>query len=452
MIYNKKDTNLINKAMNIVLLILFLSSIALVIIKYSYSGNLFLSIGSMDISLDSKLLSQYIVPNKVILTFSKDSVTFLQDYGEDILENSSTALREAFLDDKNLEQISLKGYNDSLKRRNITLVYGGIPSKIIEKAVSLTDTPLSTISDVLSITFTLDLPSESSIYIKTIDNTYKIDKDIPNRFSQIDAIEKIDFVSYYPIFPDGSKDDILIPINPTYKKTDYDIKSIFKDSSVDSIAYAVFGDKLDFTSYSRRSDGSYLYSYKNGQEIMKIDEAGFLEYKNDSMKLKNSITTYDAVLMGIRFLDKIGMSDSNISISSVEEYHQGSNQIVDIKLKKTIGKTPFVMSTYKSEESISIVNGIISQCNINLGYAIPHEDGEYLPLLNPLKSLELKYEYVTTSLDIPEPSQILGLIEDIDMVYYQDESGIYPAWLYKIGGKEFLIDGASGRQVEYGHI
>lgn len=443
------NTNKLNSVLNLVLLMLFLSSIALVCLKYNIITRVKNVFTPVNFSLDGKIVREYIPPNKVSIRFSRDSATVIHFVDQIYLDNFSSGLREAFLDDVDIKKVDLKTYQDAISSRNITFEYGDIPSKVIEKSIGLISTKLSNLGMVESITFLLGKDNPATIYIKTSDDIYEIEKDLENKVAEIENIEKSNYTSYYPVFDSLEKtSNILVPLNPIVTTKDIEFAPIAEDIGIDSLSRAVFDEKLDFTSFVRRDDFSYFYSYKNGQEIMSFSNDSLLEYKNNYLRLKRVITPYDAALIAVDFLNKLSLT-GEISIYHIEEKEQASAQIINIYLKRNVDGVPLILFPDEHSERIQITNGMISECKIYMYDLSLKNTDKNNALYNPLDCLSQNSKEISKSLMLEGISKLTDYIEDVNMIYYLNNDGeISLAWLYKISGQNFIIDASTGEIVD----
>lgn len=444
----KDNKQLENTLLNLVLLMLFLSSIALICMKYNLLSSVKTAFSSVNLSFDGKIIREYILPNKIKIRFSKDSATILEDYQDDYMEDFSSCLREAFLDDIEIKKINRFEYESSLNLKNITYEYGNIPSRIIEKSVGLRNTSLANLGAIKNITFILQEKKGKQIYIETSDSIYMLEKDLINKFKNVDQVENSNYVSYYPIFNNENKSsNILIPLNPIVNVKNIDVSSSIKRTTIDNISRALFGEKIDFTSFVRRSDGSYFYSYKNGQEIMSIGKDSLLKYKNNELTIRKSISQYDAVLLLINFLDNL-QATGNISIYSIEEKQVTGSQIIKINIKKNIDGTPLVLFPEGSMENITITNGIISSCNIYLYDVKSDTTNKKIAPLNPIDALSKNSKTISEDFNIEKLPKITNLIDNIDMIYTLDKrNSLHYSWLYKIKDRIYVIDSSTGEML-----
>ena len=429
--------NKIENIKNIVLWLLFVSSIALVVIRYNLVQYDVLSNNNI-IVMNNKYFEPHILPKHINVKSGKYDMTSILNNKDTAYKKISTLLVNIFFTNNQIKKIEQKEYDSITNNKNITLIYDSIPSYYLEKSLHIKNNYLFNLGFIKEIVILQD-----SVYIKTNTSYNKISfsKSLNNNvFNDISKIQNMKFYTKFENF--NTNKNLLLPLNFNMNLSNIYLSNIADTVKVNDIAKYIFEDKLDFTSSMIQSDGLYFYSYNNGNEILKISKSGILEYKKElSETSKDDIKKSTNAMLN--FLIKLGINNNDIIIDKVEKINNSSNIIYKFNIKRQKNGIYIYMLENGESENISVSGDTVISANILLKN-IGDYTGTSYDIIEPTKAINDKIEYIKNKLNEKDVSTIISKIDDISLVYKREDEIMLPMWLYVIDDFIFFIDAVNG--------
>lgn len=447
--YIYKIKNNIEVIKDWVLWILFISSIALIVIRYnliSYSNPIDVN---MKISNVEDIMEDIIRPSHIIIKFNQYDITqILQNkskYYPEIKNNLSLALKKT----NTLKKIPEDEFLSSKKNPHISLIFKDIPSKYIENFLDIKKTAISDIGYIEEINFIFDI---NEILFKTKDSFFILKSEHINNFPTINDLSNQSYDKFYPIFENiNPNTNIILPLKWDLKIKSLFTKNIIDDVRITDIARNIFKEKLDFTSSFIQQNGVYFYSYNNGQEILRVASDGYLEYKNDN--LKNTQTDLEtATKIVLVFLKDLGFSYDTILIDSVNTIEENSRLIYDFSIKNIKDDIEISMHDIVKNGHIQVSGKNVINANLYLRYPQDYsDDGKYV--LEPSKALNLQISFIKNTLKVQDVQNVISKIKNIDMIYMMnDDYELEIAWKFYIGNYIFVLNASTGEVMNYAMV
>lgn len=423
------------KIKTLVLWLLFISSIALVIIRYNLTT--YIDFGSPNIKvLSARYIEDMIMPSHINVKFDKYDMTSILTDRRKYYEAVKKELYLALESKSSEKKIDEKEYTDAKNNISVVVIYDGIPSQLLEKSLKLKKSVISNIGYIDEICI---IPKKQELYIKTANAYHKVV--IGHTVANItDRIKNTIYTKFYTKFDNMNPNkNLLLPLTFDMNMSTIRLYDLSESIKATDIARNIFEDRIDFTSSMIQKDGEYFYSYNNGQEILKLYQDTLLEYKKESVQnLQDDIEKSTAYMLS--FLSKIGMQDSNVVIRSVEKIEQGSKIIYKFNLARQ--KEGVLISMSDNSENIQVMGDTVVYAKVYLSAICGDLDNN--TLLEPTKVLNNKIEHIRTLLKAKDVIEVISEIEDISLIYRKVGLVLKPTWEYVIGDFVFYIDAVSG--------
>lgn len=450
-------TNLRHMAEIIVLLMLILSSVALIVFKYGFILKDYYKIFDENgENYSEEILENAARPKSVTIRFSPDSVTVLtaQSAADEAAGACRASLRSAILENK-MSQEDFETYSKISGLPAVVLTYDGISSDIVEKSLGLKNTEFSDIGAVEEIIFLLEDYKNKEIWVKS-GNYYKLSKTASFDMDFVNSIKQTNYTAYYPIldFVTGKGSNVLIPLNPKFTLSECSIKPYTKQDRPQTVAAEIFGGRIDFTSYVRQKDSSVFYSYNNGEEVLSIDANQMLSYKNH-ISVRTEPSQHEAICEALAFLRKVTGGDTPYAVLKLTPHGKlRSWDGYTFYIARLHNNIPIIITDADKREYIKVTNGKVSEALIWLKDYELLDSQSQNRIISPINTLDMEIEKVLKVLDFKDARQVMEHIDDISLIYTADitKSKLIPAWKYEAGDNYFIIDAANGVMLSYGHI
>ena len=433
----------IEKIKTIVLWFLVISSIALVVIRYNLIS--FDHISGETRFYNDSIYENIVMPKHISIKFGQYDMTeilFDKDiYYNEVKQIIATVLRQ----NDGIKKIEKIQYDDLKQYDNILLEYNKIPSLYIEKSVKLKKTLMSDLGFIQEIYLLL---GKNEIYIKSDEGYYKITTKEKISLNTVNLLRTTGYDKYYPKFENLNSNFILLPL--TFNKTLSNIETVpvLEEQAINNIAKKILRDRFDFSSSIIQKNGVYFYSYNNGQEILKINKNGYLEYKKESVEhVQDDIEKSTKSMLS--FIHQIGIDYKNIFIESVTKLEVGSKKMYKFVIKHQKDGITLEMSDSFNDAVITVIGDKVISANImlrNVGEYI----GEGNSISDPSKALDSKMDYIKKVMNKDDVSLIIPQINDISFVYLKGSNEeLIPSWKYEIGDYSFFINAINGDVESY---
>ena len=433
----------IEKIKTIVLWFLFISSIALVIIRYNLIS--FEQISGESRFYNDGAFEYVIIPKHISIRFGQYDMTEIllekSTYYDEIKQSIAISLRQ----NEGIKKIEKNQYDEAKTYDNVLLEFGNIPSIYIEKSVRMKNSLMSNLGYISEICLML---GKNEIYIKSSDTYYKITTKNKISLNRVNLLENTAYEKYYPKLENMNSNFILLPLSFNKTLKNIGTMPILEEHAINSIAKNILGDRFDFSSSIIQKSGVYFYSYNNGQEILKISKNGYLEYKKESVEhVQDDIEKSTKAMLA--FLHQIGVDYKSITIDSVKKVETGSKKLYKFVIKHQKDGVRVEMLPKSNDMVITVIGDNVLSANIML-----RNVGDYIGMDNavsdPSKALDSKIEYIKKTMNINDVALIISQIKDISLIYVksQDEEAL-PTWKYEIGDYVFFINAINGDVESY---
>ncbi|EJP19210.1 hypothetical protein HMPREF1142_1583 [Peptostreptococcaceae bacterium AS15] len=433
----------IEKIKTIVLWFLFISSIALVIIRYNLIS--FEQISGESRFYNDSVFENIIIPKHISIRFGQYDMT------EILLEKNSyygeikQSIATAFRNNEGIKKIEKNQYDEVKSYNNVLLKYENIPSVYIEKSVRMKNTLISNLGYVSEICLIL---GKKEIYIKSSEGYYKLTTNSEISLNRVNLLENTAYEKYYPKFENMNSNFILLPLSFNKTLKNIGTMPILEEHTINNIANNILRDRFDFSSSIIQKNGVYFYSYNNGQEILKINKKGYLEYKKESVEhVQDDIEKSTKAMLS--FLHQLGIDYRSIVIESVQKVDTGSKKLYKFVIKHQKDGVVVEMLSKSNDAVITVVGDNVVSASIML-----RNVGDYIGIdssvSDPSKALDSKIGHIKKVMNKTDVSEIISHIKDISLVYMkgQDEEAI-PTWKYEIGDYVFFINAINGDVESY---
>jgi len=326
--------NMIEKAKNLSLVVLFLSTVLLL---YFFWGNI--SFGSLAIKTlsdqsaqDVPAVAGLIEPEQIFVSFGSDNYTLLPP--DKLWYNGSgnvcfikelrkfgpaenTLVRE--IDEKTYQQVrkirsiwAEFGYDMSLK--DFCSIFGVDNPQNYNAIESVTTIGYSTADKGNSI-FIYDGKNEKYYWLQSGDSdnsgsTYG-GTDFPGF---IDSIEEKGYDSYYPAGSVlGVTNGALMPVDVSSGIGSFAFNQefyLYQTEKINTIAGQFFGSNFDFVRKITEESGTIIYMYGYGQNVLIVNTDGSIEYKEESAGEDSGTGFSDSLQTAVNFVADHGSWES----------------------------------------------------------------------------------------------------------------------------------------------
>ncbi len=433
----------IEKIKTIVLWFLFISSIALVIIRYNLIS--FEQISGESRFYNDNVFENIIIPKHISIRFGQYDMTEIllekNSYYGEIKQSIATALRN----NEGIKKIEKNQYDEVKSYNNVLLKYENIPSIYIEKSVRMKNTLISNLGYVSEICLIL---GKKEIYIKSSEGYYKLTTNSEISLNRVNLLENTAYEKYYPKFENMNSNFILLPLSFNKTLKNIGTMPILEEHTINNIANNILRDRFDFSSSIIQKNGVYFYSYNNGQEILKINKKGYLEYKKESVeRVQDDIEKSTKAMLS--FLHQVGIDYRSVAIESVQKVDTGSKKLYKFVIKHQKDGVVVEMLSKSNDAVITVIGDNVVSASIMLRNVADYI-GIDSAVTDPSKALDSKIGYIKKAMNKTDVSEIISHIKDISLVYMkgQDEEAI-PTWKYEIGDYVFFINAINGDVESY---
>ncbi|EHL18527.1 hypothetical protein HMPREF9630_00252 [Peptoanaerobacter stomatis] len=440
----KKNVEMIK---TLVLWILFLSSMALVIIRYNLIGHNAYTESKAGVSYEVE--NENITPSNIIIRINQYYMTQILRDKNIYYSEAKIRLINALSQKNSLKNIKESDYTNAKKLPNIVLLFDAIPADYIEKIINLKGTSISDIGYIKEICF---LQDSQYVYIKTTEDFYELKGKNKNTFESVKQLSSKNYTRYYPKFENiNDNENILLPLTFDIQMKVACTKNILDEVKIADIAEHILKDRFDFTSSLIQKNGDYFYSYNNGQEILRITSQGFIEYKKEGMENIQADLKISTYAM-FEFLNLIGMNHKNIVISSVEKMDRNTGTIYKFDIRQQKDDIEVFMQDDVSDGYIEVSGDTVIAAKLYLRYPGEYTGDEKI-IMEPAKALNVQIEDIQEIMGIQDVEQVIAKIQDIRLIYAMNtDDNLQASWRYSIGEYIFIINAFTGDLMNYGMV
>jgi len=420
-----------------------------------------------------------ISPNTVIVSFGggdrrKNHYTILSSNIDFVWDQSKNILRDYFLGDPEINQISQEAYIQSNILKSVELEFAdNIPTILVSSIFDSLENKI--VRNIKGIKKVL-IPAFNRGVIYIIENDDSIFEVKLPKYEEnstlvdfIDELEKVEYIKYHPIFSlldELDENYTPMPINYAVSTTQTFVESeidINNESMLIERSKSFFNENFDFVKTIKETSGAMVYIYGYGEKSVRINSKGALEY-NEQIGNISSTNVVNSLDTAIEFMSKNGGFPEGTYLKDIKDIKNNSNKGYRFAFGYRIGGFPVEFNTSKMEHPIeievygnkvkayrSLVRNVMNMQGIS-----PEQSVLYFPNIIEKNIKDLKLQYFNTENqpleemnDEEKILEILKNIEEVRMVYFDtvDEAKgqlLKPSWMIKIKGDIYYFDSYSG--------
>lgn len=447
------------------LVLLFLTSLILMTIKLDlidYSKMMKKKPYNSSLSLEQGL--QYTLrPSRTFIHLGGGNHTEAVIDSNDYWQEAINILKSTLKNDPKIANSTISHYDDLKNYKSLDFDFPpGISGKLLSRSFFLDKSPLTSFEKIDGII--IPLVNEGGVYIKGEEKgQLKIIKVIGERskIELVDKLEKSQYVGYYPLNTLFEGDNnVLIPLDVSYN-----IPSFKTQSTLDSrneefcqeLFQRIFEEKYDFSNRIEEISGAIVMSYNYGEEILRIEPHGYVEYIDENISMKDTVLE-EGLLQAFEFLQNRTNSLEKFSIKEIISREIRGKTGYEVVFQYGVNGINVSPQDPRDEIRVLLVGDKIYQATGTFRVPILQLDSAHSTYQNSIKSpLEIvneNYEYIIKEMkdiEIKDGQELLRNINSIQLTYYMNsKKNIIPIWKVSFYGKEFLFDGNTGKVVKYG--
>lgn len=471
---NKVSRDRIEKIKNIILVVLFLSTILLL---YFFWEDIELSeIKISDFAFEELPLERTVFPEDLILpsyfltSFGDDEYTVERDVRATFLEEGGfvSALNKFLTESETfVEEITKEQYAEVYKYQSVKAVFEyALPYGEFFSFFGIKSPAASEMNNLTEIGFSKASETSVFIYDKNSEKYYRITGEYPVEYldKYFSAVETSEYFYYYPLNTYVGSDinsDILLPI---YKASDMVERKLIVQDMDDElkvaernkfVAKTYFGNNFDFVRKIEESDGKVIYMYGYAEKVLIADIDGSVEYKDDTAQRTNNLTYIEALDEALKFAEEHDAFYSRANAETIVPYiksaqinpqgKRGYRFEIGFKLSDNA-----IFSEKSSALVIEVINGTVRYFYMNVP-SVEKEDLEddSREAFSAINTIAKNYEYIGGFITATDENKgkreritietVCDEITTMQSGYYQIQDTLRPCWLVGINGYDKLL-------------
>ncbi len=434
------------------LIFMFLLSLVLTFIKFNFIENFNLynkTPYSYLLSLEAGLQST-LRPSQVFVRFGGNNNTKILVGRQRYYQQSKNLLKLSLSKAEGLVEVDLASYDKAKETKSLELSFTSLNGKLLSRSFFLEKSLIENLSDITKIL--IPLVDENAIYIVDSGKTYKLLTSNENSLAMVNQLEKSFYVKYYSLnYLFGSNSDVLVPgndFNIAYKS--YDTISSMTIEKSEQVAKGIFGERYDFISKIVETDGSNIYTYNYGQQLLKIQTNGYIEYLDENIMAKDTNIS-DAVLASMNFLTTLDIDLKSIAYEKAEPIKVKGKNGYSILFTEVIDDLRLFPNASKYNLNVVVVGDKVYSFNGIRRNVLPYDLSRNQSILLPFKVLDSQFLVLSSKFNVVNGIELFDKIEDIELLYFMDNQYmLIPSWKIIIEGVEFIFNGYTGEILDYG--
>lgn len=398
-------------------------------------------------------LEDTLQPSQIIVRFSGQRSTKILSSKQRFYKEIKTLMRESLLSAKNSLPTSEEEFQQIKSLKSLQLHYPSLNGKLLSRSFFLEKSVLDDVEDLQEIV--LPLSSHDFFYFKTEKQTYKAKMNAPAFVPFIDNLENSNYLNYQSLHSLFDVQSFALVPTGTFnlRFENYDTISAIDYSKATEIASQIFGEKYDFTTRISETDGAEIYSYNYGQQVLKIQPSGLIQYTNEDISLRD-ISLEEATHIALNFLSKAHFDWDHLYLTEAKEIELNGNKGHLLRFAETIKELPILNSSDTSSVHIILLGDKIYSYSALLRSTLPYDLSRESQILGPLEVLNLSFNSILKNkFDVSDSNQLFDKISKIELIYYMDDEYILtPCWKMNIEGKNYLFNAYTGEIEPYGLV
>ena len=434
------------------LIFLFLSSVVLTFIKFNFIENFNLyekNPYSYSLSLEAGLQST-LRPIQVVVRFGGNNNTKILSGRQRYYQQSKNLLKLSLSKAQGLVEVDAMAYEKAKQTKSLELSFTSLNGKLLSRSFFLEKSLIESLNDITQIL--IPLVDENAIYIVDSGKTYKLLTSNENSLAMVNELEKSSYIKYYSLkYLFGSSSEVLVPgneFNILYKS--YDTVSSMTPEKSDEIAKDIFNERYDFINRIVETDGSNIYTYNYGQQLLKIQTNGYIEYLNENLPSKDTDVS-DAVLGAMNFLTKLDIDLKLVGYEEATPVKVKGKNGYKIVFTEVIDDLRLMPNASKYKLSLIVVGDTVHSFTGIRRSILPYDLSRNQSILLPFKVLDTQFSVLSSKFNVKNGVELFDKIDDIELLYFMDNQYmLIPSWQITIEGKEYVFNGYTGEILYYG--
>lgn len=441
-------------------------------------------------STEDSVISQIILPKRILLNYSPDTHTVVHSNNEyDLWNKSKKIIRDTFMKDNiNITEISKQDFVNEKSKKSISIeLPDEFPISLISKALGV-PVPINIEGSIESIKeIYIRIGSETYIILSNNDKTVKINNSKYNIEDLAKTVEVLknsrDFINYYPSrLILGTKADLYVPnsMDDNEKKiyVDNDIE-LEKDENIDKIVEGFFDKDLSYLRKVVDNSGTIVYMYNQNTGLL-VYPNGLIEYSKTLDKVTLERDIEESLNTLIEFVNTKDRFPKEGYLAKVEEItseddSKGYRFTFDYKID---GRTVYINNSRDSDNAqlikplvIEVFNDQVKSYKRLYRDVIVKEDyqssgnepleiedykeDEKKDRYNPEEIINKNIkEFIDEENDMTKKNidqEVIASIDNISLGYYDNGKRYYSTplvevWVIDIGEKRYLFEIDSGEK------
>ena len=440
------------KMKSALLITMILMSVALIFLKFDFVQlfNLYQSSPyTYSLSLEEALQST-IRPKEVIIRFGGNNNTKIITASQRYYNQTRSTLKQALADALSIEEVNEEAYLKSQSSKSLELGFTALHGKLLSRSFFLESSFIDEITDIKSIL--VPLIDESAIYIKSSGKIYRIQTAAQLSLQTVDSLENSKYVKYYSLnYLFGSTSQELVPSDsPDINVQTYDTISSLEAQSAEEIGKAVLKERYDFANRVVETDGSNIYTYNYGQEVLKISPNGYIRYLNEEFSSKDS-NVEQASLAAMDFMQKLGIDLKTVAYEKSIPVKIQGRDAYRLIFSHTADDLRIMPANENYELSAVVVGDKIYSFTGIKRTMLPYDLSRNKNIITPFEALETEYSSLSEVHSVQSGVELFDKIGDIELLYFMDSNYAYiPCWKIIIAEKAYIFNGYTGEIMSYG--
>ncbi len=440
------------KLKNILLVFSLLLSVVLAFIKFDFIENFNLyekSPYSYELSLEEGL-QNVLRPIHVVVRFGGNDNTKILSGRQRYYEQSKNLLKLSLSKAQDLIEVDASAYEKAKQSKSLELRFVSLDGKLLSRSFFLEKSLIDDLEDITQIL--IPLVDENAIYIVNARKTYRMLTLNENSLDMINELEKSYYTKYYSLrYLFGSSSEVLVPANDvslSYKS--YDTISSMTAEKSDDIAKGIFNERYDFVNRIVEDDGSNIYAYNYGQQLLKIQTNGYIEYLNESLPSKDTDIS-EALLGAMDFLAKLGIDLKSVGYEEALPVSVKGKNGYKVVFTEVVDDFRVIPNLSKYKLSVIVVGDTVYSFTGIRRDILPYDLLSNQSILLPFKVLDAQFSVLSNRFNVQSGIELFDKIDDIELLYFMDNKYIFiPSWQITIEGKEYIFNGYTGEILYYG--
>jgi len=438
------------KFKTLILIILFLNSLVLIFVRFNFIEYFdFYGIRNGYSASVPVEIEDSIKPSQVIVRFGGNNLTKILSEKNIYYNQGKNIIKLGISGNGNLHTISQERYMQTKASKSIQFNFTSLDGKLLSRSFFLEKSIVDDLKGIKEIL--IPLVDENFIYIKTQTEHYRIPTPLPNKMDVVDNLSETDYLRYYSLdYIFDSTSHALVPVEFELSYKSYDTISSLGSGLGEDIARKIFKERYDFVNKTVEIDGSNIYTYNYGQELLKIRPTGYVEYLNESISAKESSVEL-SVVTAMEFLNSIGISLDQIIYEESEEITVKGRKGYKVMFSDVVEDLRVLSSSQRYDITVVIVGDNVYSFTGIRRSLLPYDFSTNVYLMGPLEVLNVQFNFLKERTNIENAIGLFNKIEEIELIYFMDQNYILiPSWRITIEDRDYIFNSYTGEILNYG--